>query len=89
MRKPTSRKSKPTGPATAPDADNGIDALAETVDSLATEAALKALDATARLAAADAPTAGARVARVADDVSARTRRLEMEVGRALLSRRRL
>ena len=88
MRKPSSRRSGPTEPAKAPEAGDGLDMLAETVDALATDAALKALDATARIAEADAPTAGSRVARVADDVSARTRRLEMEVGRALLARRR-
>jgi hypothetical protein len=87
MRKPNSKRSGSATPSAAEDT-NGLDALAETVDHLATEAALKALDATSRIAAADTPTAGSRVARVADDVSARTRRLEMEVGRALLGRRR-
>ncbi len=87
MRKPSSTR---TGSAALPAkavAIGGLDTLAEAVDSLATDTAIKALDAAARIAAADAPTAGMRVARVADDVSARTRRLETAIGRALLVRR--
>lgn len=86
MRKPSStRTGSNSAPANAVPI-GGLDTLAEAVDSLATDAALKALDAAARIAAADAPTAGLKVARVADDVSARTRRLESAIGRALLDR---
>jgi hypothetical protein len=87
MRKPSSRRTGSTALPADAVAIGGLDTLAEAVDSLATDAAIKALDAAARIAAADAPSAGMRVARVADDVSARTRRLETAIGRALLARR--
>jgi hypothetical protein len=87
MRKPSSKRTGADAlPGNAVPID-GLDTLAEAVDRLATDAAIKALDAAARIAEADAPTAGMRVARVADDVSARTRRLETAIGRALLARR--
>jgi len=86
MRKPSSKRTGSNElPAKAVPLD-GLDTLAETVDTLATDAALKALDAAARIAAADEPAAGMLVARVADDVSARTRRLESAIGKALLAR---
>lgn len=87
MRKPSSSRSGTAALPAKAVPIGGLDTLAEAVDSLATDAALKALDAAARIAAADEPAAGMLVARVADDVSARTRRLETAIGRALLARR--
>jgi hypothetical protein len=50
---------------------------------------MRALDAAAKLAATEDPAAGPRVAEVAADVSAHTRRLEAEIGKVLLARRPL
>jgi hypothetical protein len=86
-----STASNSTGASAAPqpaDAD-GLDALAREVDALATESAIRALDAAAKLAGTDDPSAGPRVTDVASDVSAHTRRLEAEIGKVLLARRPL
>lgn len=89
MRKAKPRRSSQAANAAPPAEADCLDTIAREVDALATESAMRALDAAARLAAADDPGAGPRVAEVAADVSAHTRRLEAEIGKVLLARRPL
>jgi hypothetical protein len=89
MRKAKPRRSSQAQNSAAPADADGLDELARAVDALATESAMRALDAAAKLAATEDPAAGPRVAEVAADVSAHTRRLEAEIGKVLLARRPL